>query len=58
MPILLAGRGGGLATGRVLDYAGRRTEDRRACSLYLSVMDRMGAPMRRFGDADRPLAGL
>jgi hypothetical protein len=58
MPILLAGRGGGLATGRVLDYAGRRTEDRRACSLYLSIMDRMGAPMRRFGDADRPLAGL
>jgi hypothetical protein len=59
LPILLAGRGGGgLATGRVLDYGGRGPDDRRACSLYLSLMERMGAPMRRFGDADRPLAGL
>ena len=59
MPILLAGQGGGtMQTGRVLDYSGRRPEDRRACSLYLSLMDRMGAPMTRFGDADRPLAEL
>ena len=59
MPILLAGRGGGdLPTGRVLDYSGRGPEDRRACSLYLSLMDRMGVPMTRFGDADRPLAEL
>jgi hypothetical protein len=59
MPILLAGRGGGsLSTGRVLDTIGRGPDDRRACSLYLSLMDRMGVPMARFGDADRPLAGL
>jgi hypothetical protein len=58
MPILLAGRGGGLATGRVLDYSGRGPEGRRACSLYVSLMDRMGVPTARFGDADRPLADL
>ena len=59
MPILLAGRGGGsLATGRVLDYSDRDADGRRACSLYLSLMERMGAPLARFGDADRPLADL
>jgi hypothetical protein len=59
MPILLAGRGGGgMTTGRVLDYSGRGPEGRRACGLYLSLMNRMGVPMTRFGDADRPLAEL
>jgi hypothetical protein len=59
LPILLAGRGGGsLTTGRVLDFSGRRPEGRRACSLYLSLMNRMGVPSTRFGDADRPLAEL
>ena len=43
---------------RVLDYAGRSPEGRRACSLYLSLMNRMNVPMTRFGDADRPLAEL
>jgi hypothetical protein len=59
MPILLAGKGGGsLQTGRVLDFSGRGDEGRRACSLYLSLMDRMGLPLTRFGDAERPLADL
>lgn len=59
MPILLAGRGGGnMPAGRVLDYSRRRPDERRACRLYLSLMNRMGAPMARFGDADRPLAEL
>jgi hypothetical protein len=59
MPILLAGRGGGgLRTGRVLDYRDRGDENRRACSLYLSLMERMGVPLRRFGDAEQPLADL
>jgi hypothetical protein len=52
MPMLLAGRGGGsLETGRVLDYLGQGDERRRACSLYLSLMDRMGCPLNQFGDA-------
>ncbi|MEO2008778.1 MAG: DUF1552 domain-containing protein [Pirellulaceae bacterium] len=59
MPILLAGRGGGsLKTGRVLDYLDRGDENRRACSLYLSLMDRMGVSLPRFGDTDRRLADL
>jgi hypothetical protein len=59
MPILLAGQGGGsLQTGRVLDFSGRANDGRRACSLYLSLMDRMGVPLARFGDAERPLLEL
>jgi hypothetical protein len=59
MPILLAGRGGGdLQTGRVLDYLDRPDDSRRACSLYLSLMDRMGVHVPRFGDSDRRLAEL
>jgi hypothetical protein len=59
MPMLLAGRGGGtLQTGRILDYLDRGDENRRACSLYLSLMDRMGVSVPRFGDADRRLADI
>jgi hypothetical protein len=57
MPILLAGRGGGaVKTGRVLDYLNRGDDHRRACSLYLSLMDRMGVELERFGDANKRLA--
>jgi hypothetical protein len=59
MPMLLAGRAGGrLKTGRVLDYLPLGDANRRACSLYLSLMDLMGAPQSRFGDGDKPLAWL
>ncbi|MCP4171763.1 MAG: DUF1552 domain-containing protein [Fuerstiella sp.] len=59
MPIVLAGRGGGsLQTGRVLDYLNRGDEHRRACSLYLSLMDRMGVRLPRFGDSNRRLTNL
>jgi hypothetical protein len=57
MPMLLAGRGGGtLKTGRVLDYLDAGNDKRQACSLYLSLMDRMGVTVPRFGDADKRLA--
>jgi hypothetical protein len=56
---VLAGRAGGsLKTGRILDYLERGNENRKANSLYLSIMDRMGAPVERFGDADQRLADL
>jgi hypothetical protein len=59
MPILLAGHGGGtLETGRVLDYLEAGDDNRRACSLYLSIMDRMGVKLDRFGDTDKRLANL
>ena len=59
LPILLAGKGGGsLKTGRVLDYLGAGDEHRKVCSLHLSLMDRMGVKLDRFGDASTRLAGL
>jgi hypothetical protein len=59
LPVLLVGGlGGALATGRVLDYTGRRHEDRKLCSLHLALMNRMGVNACRFGDAQAPLTGL
>jgi hypothetical protein len=59
LPVLLVGGlGGKLETGRVLDYTGKGDENRRLCSLYLSLMNRMGIKAERFGDATTPLAGL
>ncbi len=59
VPVLLVGSlGGTLDTGRVLDYTGRSDENRRLCSLYVSLMNRMGVKPERFGDATMPLAGL
>lgn len=59
LPIVLAGRAGGaMQTGRIVDYFDKGNDNRRACSLYLSLMDRMGVHLDRFGDADKPLANL
>lgn len=60
MPLLLAGRANGALApgGRVLDYLDRGNDNRRACSLYLSIMDRMGVALDRFGDTDKRLAEL
>jgi hypothetical protein len=59
LPILtVGGLGGALAAGRVLDYRQRGDENRKLCSLYLSLMDRMGVQLKRFGDADSRLADL
>lgn len=59
MPMILAGGAGGQwKTGRVLDYKDKVDDERRACSLYLSLMDLMGVKLARFGDADRRLQDL
>lgn len=59
LPIILAGGlGGTLKTGRVLDYRDKGDANRKLCSLYLSLMDRMGVKETHFGDAEAPLAGL
>ena len=59
VPLLtVGGLGGTLETGRVLDYLDKGDENRKLCSLYLSIMNRMGLPATRFGDADAPLAQL
>ena len=38
--------------GRSLDYLKAGDENRKMCSLYLSIMDRMGVKLDHFGDAD------
>ena len=45
-----------MKTGRVLDYQDRGDENRRLCSLYLSIMDRMGVRQDSFGDTSDRLA--
>lgn len=42
----------------MLDYVDKGNDNRRACSLYLSLMDRMGVRLARFGDTSQPLPGL
>lgn len=55
LPILLAGRGGGTITpGRRLNYI-RNTP---LCNLYVSMLDRMGVKVPRFGDSTGPLKAL
>jgi hypothetical protein len=59
LPILLTRKSGGtLKGGRILDYAGKGDENRKACSLHLSLMDRMGVKLDQFGDAATRLAEL
>ncbi|MEO2011544.1 MAG: DUF1552 domain-containing protein [Pirellulaceae bacterium] len=59
LPVLLVGGlGGHLKTGRVLDYRDAGDENRKLCSLYLSIMDGMGVHEDRFGDAETRLANV
>ncbi|MGE0606178.1 MAG: DUF1552 domain-containing protein [Pirellulales bacterium] len=59
VPVILAGGlGGTLKTGRSLDYLQAGNEKRKLCSLYLSLMDRMGLELPEFGDASERLAGV
>lgn len=59
LPLVLAGGlGGTLKTGRTLNYREAGDENRKICSLYLSIMDRMGVKLDQFGDAETRLANL
>jgi hypothetical protein len=59
LPVVLAGGlGGTLETGRSLSYLDQSEEKRKMCSLYLSIMDRMGVQLDRFGDSDTRLERL
>ncbi len=59
LPVLQLGSlGGTIETGRVLDYLESGDENRKLCSLYLSILDRMGVPLEHFGDADNRLARI
>jgi Protein of unknown function (DUF1552) len=57
LPLVLAGGlGGTLKTGRTLDYLNAGDDNRKLCSLYLSLMDRMNIKLDQFGDAETRLA--
>ena len=55
LPIVLAGRGGGtLSPGRHVRYP----KDTPACNLFLSLLDRFGVTLPRFGDSTGRLPSL
>ncbi len=57
LPVVLLGRGGGqIKTGRVLDYLSK--PNRKMCSLYLSLMDKVGVHLDSFGDSKERLAEI
>lgn len=61
VPLLMTGNlGNSIATGNALDFTGNSDDDRKLCSLYLTLLRRMGHNVKTFGDADNelPLAGL
>lgn len=51
LPVLVAGRGGGFPAGRLV----ASPPDTPLCSLWLSLLHRLGVPAERFGDATQPL---
>ncbi len=52
LPLVLAGGlGGTLETGRTLNYLDAGEDNRKMCSLYLSLMDRFGVKLEQFGDS-------
>ncbi|MEZ6062862.1 MAG: DUF1552 domain-containing protein [Planctomycetaceae bacterium] len=55
LPVVMVGGGGGrIQGGRVLNY--REQSERQMCRLYLSMMQKVGLNLDRFGDATQPLA--
>ncbi|WP_040351880.1 DUF1552 domain-containing protein [Blastopirellula marina] len=54
--LLLGGAGGKLETGRVLNY--RDQPNRKMCSLYLSLMDKFGVTLDKFGDSTERLKNI
>ena len=56
--VTIGGLGGKLKTGRALNYFEAGDDNRKLCSLYLGIMDRMGVKLKEFGDAETRLAGF
>jgi hypothetical protein len=52
--IVLGGAGGQIKGGRVLDYLNK--PNRKMCSLFLSLMDKCGTKLDKFGDSTERLA--
>jgi hypothetical protein len=59
LPLVLAGGlGGTLKTGRVLNYLEDKPDNRKMCSLYLSLLDRFDIKLPEFGDSTTRLERL
>lgn len=57
VPLIMAGGlGGALETGRSLDF--EKSNDRKMCSLYLTISDRMGVSLPQFGNSTEQLTGI
>jgi hypothetical protein len=57
LPVVLVGRGGGqIQTGRILNYLGK--PNRKMCSLYLSMLDKVGVRLDSFGDSRERLSEI
>jgi len=57
LPVLLVGGAGGkLKSGRSLDYLDK--PNRKMCSLYLSMLDKVGINLPKFGDSTERLAEI
>jgi uncharacterized protein DUF1552 len=57
LPVVLVGRGGNqIQTGRILDYLNK--PNRKMCSLYLSLMDKLGVHLDSFGDSTQRLSEI
>jgi hypothetical protein len=57
LPMILAGHGGGtIRGGRVIDTTTLPEEKQRACNLYLTIAQRMGLKVDRFGDSVEAMA--
>ncbi len=56
--VLTGGLGGTLQTGRTLNYLKDSDDNRKMCSLYLSLMDRFDLKLDKFGDAQTRLERL
>jgi hypothetical protein len=57
LPVVMLGKGGGkIEAGRILDYSGK--PNRKMCSLYLSMMDKMGVRVDSFGDSSERLSEI
>ena len=54
--VILGRAGGKLDSGRVLDYRGK--PNRKMCSMYLSMMDKLGVRLDSFGDSKERLAEI
>jgi hypothetical protein len=56
--VLTGGLSGTLETGRTLNYLEAGEDNRKMCSLYLSLMDRFGVKLDQFGDSQTRLEKL